>query len=72
MPFCAHIEGNLLNTYGSDKSPENTELLKTIVGVLTTCHTQYTWDRIMDQGSGLCSSSSRKYPGTEGTKQNRH
>jgi len=24
------------------------------------------------QGSGLCSSSSRKYPGTEGTHQNRH
>ena len=24
---------------------ENTGLLKMIVGVLTTCHTQYTWDR---------------------------
>jgi len=24
------------------------------------------------QGSGLCSSSSRKYPGTEGTNHNRH
>ena len=24
------------------------------------------------QGSGLRSSSSRKYPGTEGTNQNRH
>jgi len=24
------------------------------------------------QGSGLCSSSSRKCPGTEGTNQNRH
>ena len=24
------------------------------------------------QGSGLCSSSSRKYPGTEGTNKNRH
>jgi len=24
------------------------------------------------QGSGICSSSSRKYPGTEGTNQNRH
>jgi len=46
------------------------------VGVLTTCHTQYTsfsrcnsmwflsvWLR---QGSGLRSSSSRKCPGTEG------
>ena len=46
------------------------------VGVLTTCHTQYTsfsrcnpmWFLSMElrQGSGLCSSSSRKYPGTEG------
>ena len=26
----------------------------------------------LSQGSGLCSSSPRKYPGTEGTKQNRH
>jgi len=25
--------------------PYNTGLLKMIVGVLTTCHTQYTWDR---------------------------
>jgi len=25
----------------------NTGLLKMIVGVLTTCHTQYTWDRSM-------------------------
>jgi len=24
------------------------------------------------QGSGLCSSSSRRYPGTEGTNQNHH
>jgi len=24
------------------------------------------------QGSGLCSSSSRRYPGTKGTNQNRH
>jgi len=24
------------------------------------------------QGSGLCSASSRKYPGTEGMNQNRH
>jgi len=24
------------------------------------------------QGSGLCSSSSRKYPGAEGTNQNHH
>ena len=25
--------------------PRNTELFEMIVGVLTTCHTQYTWDR---------------------------
>jgi len=25
----------------------NTGLLKMTVGVLTTCHTQYTWDRSM-------------------------
>jgi len=47
-----------------------------IVGVLTTCHIQYTsfsrcnpmWFLSMwlRQGSGLYSSSSRKYPGTEG------
>ena len=24
---------------------QNTGLLKKVVGVLTTCHTQYTWDR---------------------------
>ena len=117
---------------------KDTGLFKMIVGVLTTCHTQYTWDssiciflfnrttlqifvtyligalyahplwfyrhqhdnRVhsklfvacqrwwfqwrfwfvpmwflsmgLHQGSGLCSSSSRKYPGTEGTNQNRH
>ena len=49
-----------------------------IFGVLKTCHTQYTWDFLwflsmgLRQGSGLCSSSSRKYPGIEGTIQNRH
>jgi len=47
-----------------------------IVGVLTACHTQYTlFSRCnpmsflsmgLRQGSGLCSSSSHKYPGTEG------
>jgi len=26
----------------------------------------------LSQGSGLCSSSSRKYPGTEGMNQNSH
>jgi len=47
-----------------------------IVGVLTTCHTQYTWDRsiciLLFNKSGLCSSSSCKYTGTEGTNQKRH
>jgi len=53
-----------------------------IVGVLTTRHTQYTsfsrcnpvWFLSMGlcQGSALCSSSSRKHPGTEGKNQNRH
>ena len=47
-----------------------------IVGVLTTCRTQYTsFSRCnpmrflsmeLRQGSGLCSSTTRKYPGTEG------
>jgi len=56
--------------------PVNTGLFKMIVGVLT-CHTQYTsfsrcnpmWFLSMGlcQGSGLCSSSSCKYPGTEGS-----
>jgi hypothetical protein len=59
-----------------------TGLFETIVWVLTNCHTQYTWDRSiciflflstwLREGSGLNSSSSRKYPGTEGTNQNRH
>jgi len=49
-----------------------TGLFKMIVGVLTSCHTQYTsfsrcnpmWFLSMElrQASGLCSSSSRKYP----------
>ena len=54
-----------------------TELFTMIVGVVTTCHTQCTSDRSicifflfismgLRQGLGLCSSSSRKYPGTEG------
>jgi len=55
---------------------QNTGLFKMIVGVLTTCHTQYTsfsrcnhmWFLSMGlrQISGLFSASSRKYPGTEG------
>ena len=107
----------------------NTGWFEMIVGVLTTCHTQYTWDssicsctdgsrnsqsfllwcavgssyaflrlergslrwrrtavrrrfvclhflnvgqlQLLRQGSGLCSASPRKYPGTEGTNHNR-
>ena len=48
-----------------------TGLLKVIVGVLTTCHTSFSRCNPMwflsiglRQGSGLCSSSSRKYPGS--------
>jgi len=57
---------------------KNTELFDVIVEILTTCHLvlhmQPTWFLSMGlrQGLGLCSSSSRKYPGTEGTNQNRH
>jgi len=50
----------------------NTGLFEMIVAVLATYHTQHTSDRSIRQGSGLCSSSSRKYPVTEGTNQNRH
>ena len=55
---------------------------KWLSGCITTCHTQCTsfsrcnpmWFLSMGlrQGSGLCSSTSCKYPGTEGTNQNRH
>jgi hypothetical protein len=31
--------------YSISHARSNTELLQIIVGVLTTCHTQYTWDR---------------------------
>jgi len=43
--------------------------------VLTTasrCNPMWFLSMWLCQGSGLCSSSSRKYPGTEGTNQNRH
>ena len=49
-----------------------------IVGVLTIatsfsrCNPLWFLSMGLRQGSGLCSSSSRKYPGTEGTNQNRH
>jgi len=48
------------------------------VGALTTV-TSFSWCNpiwflfmVLRQWSGLCSFSSRKYPGTEGTNQNRH
>ena len=58
----------------------NTGLFEMAFRVLTTCHTQYTWDRsiciffyLIEQHSTKdCSSSSHKYPGTEDTNQNRH
>jgi len=55
-----------------------TWLFEMIVGVLTTatsfsrCNPMWFLSIGLRQGSGLCSSSSRKYPGTEGTNQNRH
>ena len=57
---------------------QNTGLFEMIVGILTTAtsfsRSNPMWFLSMGlrQGSGLCSSSSRKYPGTEGTNQNRH
>ena len=54
---------------------ENSKLLKMIIGVLTSfsrCNPTWFPSMGLRQGSGLCSSSSRKYPGTEGTNQNRH
>jgi len=54
----------------------STELFEMIVGVLTTSFSRCNPMRFLSMGlrqrSGLCSSSSRKYPGTEGTNQNRH
>jgi len=48
-----------------------------IVGVLTTCsfsrcNPMWFLSMGLRQGSGLCSSSFRKYPGTEGINQNRN
>ena len=75
----------VVNTRSGKGSFENViyvGLFEMMVRVLTTCHTQYTWHRStgiffsssvrLRQGSGLCSSSFRKFPGTEGTNQNRH
>jgi len=55
-----------------------TGLFEMIVGVLTTatsfsrCNPMWFLSMGLRQGSDLCSSSSRDYPGTEGTNQNRH
>ena len=55
-----------------------TGLFEMIVGVLTTaisfarCNPMWFLSMGLRQRSGLCSSSSRKYPGTEGTNQNSH
>jgi len=52
-----------------------TGLLKMVVGVLISfsrCNPMWFLSMWLRQGSGLCSSSSRQYPGTEGTNQNRH
>jgi len=56
----------------------NAWLFEMIVGVLTSatsfsrCNPLWFLSMGLRQGSGLCSSSSRKYPGTDGTNQNRH
>jgi len=53
-------------------------LFEMIVGFLTTptsfsrCNPIWCLSMGLRQGSGLCSSSSHKYPGTERTNQNRH
>jgi len=52
-----------------------TGLLKMIVGVLTSffrCNPMWFLSMGLCQRSGLCSYSSRKYPGTEGMNQNCH
>jgi len=55
-----------------------TGLFEMIVGVLTTaisfsrCNPMRFLSMGLRQGSGLCSSSSRKYPGIEATNQNSH
>ena len=54
----------------------NTGLFEMIVGVLTASFSRRNpmWFLSIGlrQGSGLCSSSSRRYPGNESTNQNRH
>ena len=56
----------------------NTGLFDMIFGVLTTaisfsrCNPKWFLSVGLRQGSGLCSSSSRKHPGNEGTNQNRN
>ena len=59
-------------------SASYTGLFEMSVGILTTatsfsrCNPMCFLSMGLRQGSGLCSSSSGKYPGTEGTNQNRH
>jgi len=59
----------------TEMSTRNTGLFKMVIGVIH--NTQLMQPHVilsmgLRQGLGLCSSSSRKYPGTEGTNQNRH
>ena len=57
---------------------QNTGLCEMIVGVLTTatsifrCNPMWFLSMGLRQGSGLCSSCSRKYSGTQGMNQNSH
>ena len=45
-PSAAHISNEVINVWFPEEGIRcNTGLFKMIVGVLTTCHTQYTWDR---------------------------
>jgi len=54
---------------------EMNQLNKLIIGVLTSfsrCSPMWFLSMGLRQGSRLCFSSSRKYPGTEGANQNGH
>jgi len=60
------------------QSPESTGLFEMTVGVLTNatsfsrCNPVWFLSMGLHHGSSLCSSCSRKYPGTKGTNHNRH
>ena len=64
--------------YYSSTAPSYAGLIKIIVGVSATvtsfsrCNTMWFLSTGLRRGSGLCPSSSGKYPGTESTNQNRH